>query len=74
MVRRSKGVRRRIQIRVAFAPTRLSAEYLRAVYEILVPPVERTVRMRPDTPMTGSSEREALQQQQQQQQQRRRTR
>jgi hypothetical protein len=32
-----------MEIRVAFAPTRLSPEHLRAVYEIVTPVIERSV-------------------------------
>jgi hypothetical protein len=35
--------RRGIEIHTAFAPTRLSAMYLRAAYEAVSPVVERTV-------------------------------
>jgi len=35
--------RRGIEIRTAFAPTRLSAMYLRAAYEAVSPVVERSV-------------------------------
>jgi hypothetical protein len=61
---------------LAFAPTRLSAEYLRSVYEILVPIAERGTRTAADAPVLDGSERGGVQQQQQQQQQqqRRRTR
>ena len=36
-------MRRGLEIRVAFAPTRLSAEHLRAVYEMVTPVVNRAV-------------------------------
>lgn len=36
-------MRRGMEIRVAFAPTRLSPEHLRAVYEIVTPVIERSV-------------------------------
>jgi hypothetical protein len=36
-------MRRAIEIRVAFAPTRLSAMHLRAAYAVVSPTVERTV-------------------------------
>jgi hypothetical protein len=36
-------MRRGIKIRVAFLPTRLSAEHLRAAYEVVTPVVERTI-------------------------------
>jgi hypothetical protein len=35
--------RRELKMRVAFAPTRLSAEHLRTAYEIAIPIVERAV-------------------------------
>jgi hypothetical protein len=35
--------RRALTLRVAFAPTRLSAEYLRAAYDVVLPVVEREV-------------------------------
>jgi hypothetical protein len=35
--------RRDLMLRVAFAPTRLSEEYLRTAYEIAIPVVERAV-------------------------------
>jgi hypothetical protein len=38
------GRGRQIRVRVAFAPTRLSCEHLRDVYEALVPIAERAVR------------------------------
>ena len=60
-------VRRRIQIRVAFAPTRFSAEHLRSVYETLVPLVERSIRAKSDDLVADSSKRGGLQQQEQQQ-------
>jgi hypothetical protein len=43
VVHLSTPMRREMQIRVAFEPTRLSAEYLRRAYEIVLPLVERTV-------------------------------
>ena len=36
-------MRRGLEIRVAFAPTRLSAEHLHAVYEMVTPIVDRAV-------------------------------
>lgn len=36
-------MRRALEIRVAFAPTRLAAEHLRAVYEMVTPVVDRAV-------------------------------
>jgi hypothetical protein len=36
-------MRRGIEIRTAFAPTRLSATNLRAAYEVVSPVVERTI-------------------------------
>jgi hypothetical protein len=36
-------MRRGMEIRVAFAPTRLSPEHLRAVYELVTPVIERSV-------------------------------
>jgi hypothetical protein len=36
-------MRRGLEIRVAFAPTRLSAEHLRAVYEMVTPVVDREI-------------------------------
>ena len=36
-------MRRGLEIRVAFAPTRLSVEHLHAVYEMVTPVVERAV-------------------------------
>jgi hypothetical protein len=36
-------MRRGLEIRVAFAPTRLSAEYLRAAYEMVNAVVERAI-------------------------------
>jgi hypothetical protein len=36
-------MRRTLEIRVAFTPTRLSAEYLRAAYEVVTPTIERTI-------------------------------
>lgn len=36
-------MRRGMEIRMAFAPTRLSPEHLRAVYEIVTPVIERSV-------------------------------
>jgi hypothetical protein len=36
-------MRRGMEIRVAFAPTRLSPEHLRTVYEIVTPVIERSV-------------------------------
>jgi hypothetical protein len=36
-------MRRRLDIRVTFAPTRLSAEHLRVVYDVVTPLVERRV-------------------------------
>jgi hypothetical protein len=35
--------RRALALRVAFAPTRLSAEYLRTAYDVVLPVVEREV-------------------------------
>lgn len=39
----SPRMRRGLEIRVAFAPTRLSVEHLRAVYEVVTPMTERAV-------------------------------
>jgi len=36
-------MRRGLEIRVAFAPTRLSVEHLRAVYEMVTPVIDRVV-------------------------------
>jgi len=36
-------MRRKLEIRVAFRPTRLSDEHLRCAYEVLTPVVERVV-------------------------------
>ncbi len=36
-------MRRGLEIRVAFAPTRLSVEHLRAVYEMVTPVIDRAV-------------------------------
>lgn len=36
-------MRRGLEIRVAFAPTRLSAEHLRAAYEMVSAVVDRTI-------------------------------
>lgn len=36
-------MRRELEIRVAFVPTRLSVEHLRAVYEVVTPMTERVV-------------------------------
>jgi hypothetical protein len=36
--------RRALTLRVTFAPTRMSAEYLRAAYDVVLPVVEREVR------------------------------
>lgn len=36
-------MRRRLEIRVAFAPTRLSAEHLRVAYEVVSAVVDRTI-------------------------------
>lgn len=36
-------MRRGLEIRVAFAPTRLAPEHLRAVYEMVTPIVDRAV-------------------------------
>ena len=36
-------MRRSMEIRVAFAPTRLSPEHLRAVYEMVTPVTDRSV-------------------------------
>ena len=41
-------MRRGMEIRVAFAPTRLSPEHLRAVYEMVTPVVDRSVLRRSD--------------------------
>lgn len=41
-------MRRGIQIRVAFAPTRLSAEHLHSAYEMVLPLVERSVEKKAD--------------------------
>jgi hypothetical protein len=46
----SARMRRGIEIRTAFAPTRLSAMHLRVAYEVVSPVVERTV--------TAATERE----------------
>jgi hypothetical protein len=36
-------MRRGMEIRVAFAPTRLSPEHLRSVYEMVTPVIDRSV-------------------------------
>jgi hypothetical protein len=36
-------MRRGLVIRVAFSPTRLSADHLRAAYEVVTPVIERVV-------------------------------
>jgi hypothetical protein len=36
-------MRRGLEIRLAFVPTRLSAEHLRAVYEMVTPVVDREI-------------------------------
>jgi len=38
-----RQLRRRLEIREAFSPTRLSAEHLRAAYEVVSPMIERAV-------------------------------
>lgn len=60
-----------MQIRLAYAPTRFSAEHLRSAYEVLVPLVERSIGASADALVPARDERRAVQQQQQQ---RRRTR
>jgi hypothetical protein len=49
-------MRRGIEIRMAFAPTRMSATHLRAVYEVVSPVVERTVAAGAE-PVVGHRER-----------------
>jgi len=41
-------MRRGLEIRVAFSPTRLSVEHLRAVYEVVTPMTERAVMKESD--------------------------
>ena len=41
--RKPRLMRRALEIRVAFSPTRLSEEYLRSAYEVVTPLIERAV-------------------------------
>jgi hypothetical protein len=52
-------MRRGLEIRVAFSPTRLSAEHLRAVYEVVTPMIERVVIKEEDLVATRKHERGA---------------
>jgi hypothetical protein len=49
-------MRRGLEIRVAFVPTRLSVEHLRAVYEVVTPMTERTVVKESDVVRDGEEE------------------
>ncbi len=42
---------------MAFAPTRMSATHLRAVYEVASPVVERTVVVGAERPVVGNGDR-----------------
>jgi hypothetical protein len=44
-------MRRGLEIRVAFRPTRLSTEHLRTAYEIATPMSERRISRRDDEPV-----------------------
>jgi hypothetical protein len=53
----SAQMRRGIEIRMAFAPTRMSATHLRVVYEVASPVVERTVVVGAERPVVGNGDR-----------------
>jgi hypothetical protein len=38
-----RDMQRSFALRVAFSPTRLSAEHLRSAYEVVTPVIERTI-------------------------------
>ena len=48
------GMRRRFEIRVAFSATRLSAEHLRAAYEVVTPIVRRAIATKQSEEITDS--------------------
>lgn len=53
----SSSMRRGLKIRVAFSPTRLSADHLRTVYEVVTPMIERIVIREEDVVATRKRER-----------------
>ena len=53
----SSSMRRGLKIRVAFSPTRLSADHLRAVYEVVTPMIERVVIREGDAVATRKRDR-----------------
>ncbi len=50
-------MRRGIEIRTAFSPTRMSATHLRAVYQVVSPAVERTIAAGAERPVVGKCDR-----------------
>jgi hypothetical protein len=53
-------MRRGLEIRVAFVPTRLSVEHLRAVYEVVTPMSERAVVKTGDVARDARDDGEAV--------------
>jgi hypothetical protein len=53
-------MRRGFEIRVAFSATRLSAEHLRAAYEVVTPMIERIVAMEDNATVARQRDEEGL--------------